>query len=462
MIMKIKGQLYKQEGSFGIYQMMFPFLAASSKMKDYLGKIYGKMWCFIKNNFGQIYLEQEGMEKVVKSFLRIAKKDFPKIWQKKWSELDKRITAKSFFISTTNLDNLSLQRLYNLYREMEMLHQEMWAISIFIDTLDPGTDQTEIDKIAKQYEFSSEEIQVLLSPITPSYVANFDGHLFQYKKKKISFKKIKEQFFWWSTDYIRHNEIDEKFINKLANDAQPSHFHSSVKNQQKILKKYRLLENPFSTFQILSAWRDQRKRLNFTSLYGLERILAVVFKRQDIKTELINGLLPEEAKKIILGAKIDQYKLKNRINDGFFAYFKNNKIQGIKQGKAAVKQGKELEGLCLRDVKADLKGIVACKGYAKGIARVILSAHSKEAEKLKEGDILVTSMTRPEFINLMKKAAAFVTDEGGISCHAAIVAREMKKPCIIGTKIATKVLHDGDLVEVDTNNDIVKILQKAK
>lgn len=59
----------------------------------------------------------------------------------------------------------------------------------------------------------------------------------------------------------------------------------------------------------------------------------------------------------------------------------------------------------------------------------------------------------------MKKAAAFVTDEGGIACHAAIVAREMRKPCIVSTKIATRALKDGDLVEVDANHGIVTKLR---
>ena len=68
-------------------------------------------------------------------------------------------------------------------------------------------------------------------------------------------------------------------------------------------------------------------------------------------------------------------------------------------------------------------------------------------------------MTTPDMVPIMKKAAAFVTDEGGITCHAAIVSREMKKPCIIGTKIATKILHDGQLVEVDANRGIVKIIK---
>jgi len=70
-------------------------------------------------------------------------------------------------------------------------------------------------------------------------------------------------------------------------------------------------------------------------------------------------------------------------------------------------------------------------------------------------------MTRPEFVPLMKKAAAIITDEGGITSHAAIISREMNIPCIIGTKIATKIFKDGDLVEVDADKGIVKILKKA-
>jgi pyruvate,water dikinase len=59
----------------------------------------------------------------------------------------------------------------------------------------------------------------------------------------------------------------------------------------------------------------------------------------------------------------------------------------------------------------------------------------------------------------MKKAAAFITDQGGVTSHAAIVAREMNVPCVIATKIATKVLHDGDLVEVDADKGIVKVVK---
>ena len=88
--------------------------------------------------------------------------------------------------------------------------------------------------------------------------------------------------------------------------------------------------------------------------------------------------------------------------------------------------------------------------------------NASKADHFEHGDILVTGMTRPEFVPLMKKSSAIITDEGGITCHAAIVSRELKIPCIIGTKIATQILKDGDLVEVDADNGVIKIVEKAK
>ncbi len=107
----------------------------------------------------------------------------------------------------------------------------------------------------------------------------------------------------------------------------------------------------------------------------------------------------------------------------------------------------------------ELKGAVAFKGIVSGIVKIVMSAD--EIDKVERGDVLVAPTTAPSFIFGMEKAAAFVTDEGGITSHAAIVSREMKKPCIIGTKIATKVLKDGDLVEVDAEKGIVKVLRRS-
>jgi len=101
-----------------------------------------------------------------------------------------------------------------------------------------------------------------------------------------------------------------------------------------------------------------------------------------------------------------------------------------------------------------VKGVIAQKG--KVVGRVKIMQTVSDISNVKEGDIIVTNMTTPAYITAMHKAAAFVTNEGGITCHAAIIAREMKKPCIIGTKNATKIFKDGDLVEVDADNGVVR------
>ena len=116
----------------------------------------------------------------------------------------------------------------------------------------------------------------------------------------------------------------------------------------------------------------------------------------------------------------------------------------------------EIKKPSIEDVK-EIKGNPAYNGVVQGTVKVVFNKH--QLDKIKDGDILVAPMTSPWYLPIMKKAAAFVTDEGGITCHAAIVAREMEKPCIIGTKLATKIFKDGDMVEVNATNGIVKIIK---
>ena len=106
-----------------------------------------------------------------------------------------------------------------------------------------------------------------------------------------------------------------------------------------------------------------------------------------------------------------------------------------------------------------VNGRTAYSGIVQGRVRIVLG--KDDFSKFIDGEILVISMTTPDFILLMKKAAAIVTDEGGLSCHAAIVSREMKVPCVIGCKNVTVMLNDGDLVEVDASNGVVKVLENA-
>lgn len=97
--------------------------------------------------------------------------------------------------------------------------------------------------------------------------------------------------------------------------------------------------------------------------------------------------------------------------------------------------------------KIILSGMPASPGTAKGKVKIVLSP--KETNKMKEGEILVTVMTNPLYVTAIQKAKAIITDVGGMICHAAIVARELGIPCVVGTKNATKKLKDGMEVIVD-------------
>jgi len=104
----------------------------------------------------------------------------------------------------------------------------------------------------------------------------------------------------------------------------------------------------------------------------------------------------------------------------------------------------------------EFKGVIANKGKITGNVRVIDNA--KEIPYFKDGEIIVTYMTTMEFTPIFKKAKGIITDEGGLSSHAAIIAREFSLPCIVGTKIATRTLKTGDLVELDANSGKITIL----
>lgn len=104
-----------------------------------------------------------------------------------------------------------------------------------------------------------------------------------------------------------------------------------------------------------------------------------------------------------------------------------------------------------------IKGQSACQGIAKGRAKIVLELD--DLKKIDKGNVIVTPMTTPDMTVALRTASAIVTNEGGITSHAAIVARELQKPCVIGTRIATKLIKNGDMLEVDGTAGTVKILK---
>ncbi|MES2088223.1 MAG: PEP-utilizing enzyme [Patescibacteria group bacterium] len=187
----------------------------------------------------------------------------------------------------------------------------------------------------------------------------------------------------------------------------------------------------------------------------IELLAERVVTETSYTKEMILALTKEEFRSYFQGNLLpDKAQLKNRHESSVLIF--DSKESQVFTGMAV----DEIEKIVSSFLAPDLiKGQVAFVGKVIGKVKVI-SNPLKDGGKFDDGDILVTGMTRPEFLPLMKKAAAFVTDAGGILSHVAITARELKKPCVISTQVASKVLKDGDLVEVDANLGIVKILKR--
>ena len=141
---------------------------------------------------------------------------------------------------------------------------------------------------------------------------------------------------------------------------------------------------------------------------------------------------------------------------------KKCRVVYLNRGVIRVYQGEEAEKLADNFVteeytnSAEIKGIVGYPGVVRG--KVTLVSSIQDEKRFNNGDVFVAHDGSAELTLFLKKASAIITDQGGMICHAAIIAREMKTPCIIGTTNATHLLKDGDIVEVDANKGIVRKL----
>jgi len=177
--------------------------------------------------------------------------------------------------------------------------------------------------------------------------------------------------------------------------------------------------------------------------------------RLNLDKDSVKFLRPEELRASLLQKKrVPVNKIKNRFLASTFLFY-NGKVE-IFDGQKAFSYISRLQKEGDPFKVTLLSGLSAYNGKVRG--RVSIINEKSDMYKMKKGKILLSRMTTPQLMPVIKKAKAIVTDEGGITCHAAIVARELKKPCIIGTKIATKVFKDGDRVEVDANSGIVRKL----
>lgn len=246
-------------------------------------------------------------------------------------------------------------------------------------------------------------------------------------------------------------EIYQRFLKNLFEEYEP--YHRAVKIVTDFLPE-NLLKDLLPKLAEARVYAEpvyegtgkfmQRMAKQISKKTGYSKDIILCATKEEFDKYLKNGILP---KKEVLQKRYEASAL----------LFQNGSYQLI-TGQKVTHLEKSIEENLIS--QAIIEGIPAYPGKAEGTAKIIMNARKKN--DFKKGDILITGMTRPEYLYLVKKSNGFITDAGGMLSHAAITARELRKPCIVGTQIASKTLDNGDLIEMDATTGIIKVLKKVK
>lgn len=473
---------YKQEGE-AVPFTCWPWMMAMNKMaKPYfqhgfkIYKTFGYKHCF------EGWYDKDEMDIIAKqTYINYCAK-------KKIGAIQSHFLKAAKHIEKTHLsafdDDLAIypdQKLIALFEQLWKQYEQFWAYSLFIDAFDAGYDGEQIKKIAREHGLSIEEISILTTPEEKGFakerlhdLIKILNKLFRKKNQDASkmietleMRKYIKKFDWYLSTYavrkpIQHEQLIkdiEAYKNGKKRRGEYGLLANHENNQKQkiaaVLKKHGLKENPLYFFQKITLLREERKKYNLIGICLLHRLLEAVEKKRGINKEHLNYLNFDEFRPL-LENKFDPAILKERYNKGVLITVEGTSYKET-IGEEAWKEKERIDEEIL-EKNRELKGFVACRGNGNVTGTVRLVISRSDFDSFMEGEILVTGMTRPEHVPLMKKAAAIVTNEGGITCHAAIVSRELNVPCIIGTKVATRVLKTGDVVEVDANNGTVRKL----
>lgn len=292
------------------------------------------------------------------------------------------------------------------------------------------------------------------------------------KEERNFWKELQKHLIKYSWAYYAYEGpafTTQKIISELivmtkeGQDARGELNKLKRKNQaisQKIRRVEKELNLNLRERQLFQALRDTvfmklcRRDAYTFSFFVLEAAVAEVARRANISIKEARYVAPGEHQRVLLGDLKLKRELAKRAK--YCVLFGIKRKWQVLSGKSAFSELKKLYNEKKVVKVEEISGQTGCAGYGQGTVKIINIP--EDMKKMRTGDVLVSISTIPSLVPAMRKAAAIVTETGGITCHAAVVSREFNIPCVIGTKIATRVFKDGDMVEVDADRGIIKIV----
>lgn len=305
--------------------------------------------------------------------------------------------------------------------------------------------------------------------------AAINNGLRKFPEEDAVFEKHIRKYEWVNTEYTGSGWSREKWIElfqkvlreppspKEKLDELLGDFKKANAEREKsilILDPPKDVRHAIDALAEFIAQRDWTKGYMAKALLSYHRLLDEIAKRMGLtRDDLFYYSYVELGRYLEAQEKVSDEEIENRKRYGCVVRIKNGVfelITGKENISDVIRKEKISEPFETIVNTKEFKGLPASRGHITGKARVLEDASG--IANLEKGEVLVTYMTTIEFIPAFRKASAVVTDEGGMSCHAAIISREFKLPCIVGTKVATRVIQTGDTIEVDADKGIVRII----
>ena len=455
------------------------------------------------------YAWPDKMAEVSQQALRLAKNNPEYVFEirKKFEQLVPELTNFTSAVFQKSLSGLSNRQIWQIIERYLKLYNKIysWAEPITLGLEDSLGDYLKSYLKGQadlgNQKFLNEDYNHLISPEEKSFVKRESDELLkiiiniQKDKNQVEFfsrqritasdlkrchpklyyrlKNHEREYCWVPFDYgvyiwkmpyflkvIKDMVKNGGLAVKLKKDAQ--YFNQLQAARRRLIKKYKIDDYHRKLFKVLRtcAYLLDYKKEEFTkSHYQIMPVFKEVAKRFGLTETQARFYAPAELKKALLNnQRLSKIKLQNRYKYSVeywskdkFKIYEGPAAQAIFKREAAPEAGKV-------DNLISLQGVIASAGKFSGPVRIIKNL--ADLAKFRQDEVLITSMTSPEYVPAMKKAGAIITDKGGVTCHAAVVSRELGVPCVVGTQNATKVFKTGELVEVNANHNSVKIIKK--
>lgn len=466
----------------------------------------------IYNDYNETYyIPKDECISISKRLIDAGEKDIA-FWDSLFSDIKKRIQDLEEVFSSVHPNTfaqMSISDLYQLYKNHNAVHKRLYVsaripealdrgnstftnyLKDYLRTLDPALqdDATlnsvfEVLTYPENLSYSGQEIVELYDLICQ--IRDHDNHsatkTFSATSSRIlinmdseirnAIQKYSNKWAFWGYHGYRNRAIRDfnYFVEKLKVDVKSNRIDEQSKklqadlermSRQKVLYfsqydidyEHKVLFKVFSKIGTLKIYRRYVQLINF---YYLDMLISEIAQRFSTSESVIRCMLPNEVEELLNGNQKTLQKGIERSTAKIFAVIFSNGSYNIVCGDSARQLYSKLKEKTQQSMiqRGQLQGDPVSKGTVRGIGRILSAENKKNFER---GNILVCVDTDPDLFEYMKMAGAVLAESGGLTCHAAIVCRELRIPCIVRIPGLLDSIHDGDIIDVDANIGQIKI-----